>query len=492
MRTTSLKWGYVVLLLVLVIVIVFRDYFSLDEPDILWEIRNGVSPGSYGSYPRFLSEGRPLYGLFVLGGIHLAGTLAHLKYLRIVSVLLTFLFCLVIFKQLRKEGVSENRSFLIAALIFSLPGFSVFICWAEAFPHQLPSILSFCAGILTLKALEKHLGESKSGGGMNSVFLVSAVMIEIVALFFYQTLALAFLLPAFFALILRKEVPVRNKLVFFSWVSFFFFLSLGLYYQFFQSLAENAKVPVTSRGAFGPDIPLKLKWVADSLVEVSKFHLLLFKFNAVQLLFPILTLFLLGRDLFKRKFADLLFLLLFTLLLWLPMLMIKDNWIASRNNMLVGAIWVFYLINRIFELIREPNLPVTAGIGIVFGGIMLCNIWFAWVVPQKKDYAFLHEFVNKLPEVRSDSLVIEVNLPRWDLHSGPSAFKFYSDEFNKPIFCSIWPIEPAIKLFYLEKHPSLSTKDISKRIRVRILKNVHDFSPEVEGRLIHLDLDYPN
>ncbi len=490
MRILALKWSYVLLLLVVVIFVVFRDYFSLDEPDLFWELKTGFGPGSYGSYPRFLSEGRPLYGLLVLAGFKLVATAANLKYLRVLSVLLTFCFCFLIFNYLIWEGVSEPVSFIASLLIFCLPGFSEFICWAECFPHHIPSMLSFCGGILTQRGLEKHLGREGVGRMKSTLFLLAAVILEITALFFYQTLALAFLMPAFFTLLIRQDVTLKSKRVFLSYFCFVFFLSLGLYYQFFQGLIENAGLSLASRGKLGPEIWPKICWFFLNLIEVSKFHLLLFKSTGVQYLFTALTVMLFCRDLFRKKFADLLLLLIFSILLLLPQLLIKENWMASRNYMLVGAIWVFYLVNRVFEILPKANLLAVGCTGLVFSIAMLCNMHFAWVSPESKDYTFMQRFVNKLPEIGSNDLVVEAIPPKWNLHSDKSAYLFYSDEWNYSIFITPWALQNGLKLIYSYKYPLVAVKTIESHLRIKILKNASEFSPEQNGRLIHLDLNY--
>ena len=168
-QLTLLQWAFISMLLLVTVIVVFKTYFSLDEADLIWENSNG--PGPFGGFKRFMSEGRPIYGAFTIYGLKLVSTVENLKYLRIISVFVAFASCMVMYKFLIKYNISKAFAILISVLIFTLPSYSVFMCWAECFPDLLSLIVSFYAGTLIVKAFGKRLGEPAISKGQENLYI---------------------------------------------------------------------------------------------------------------------------------------------------------------------------------------------------------------------------------------------------------------------------------------------------------------------------------
>jgi hypothetical protein len=447
------------------IFLVFQNYFSLDEPNILWELRSGTGWTHF--YKLFIADGRPIYGMLQLKAIAFVGTLANLKFLRILSVIFTFLFCLQLFKYLRKKGISTVVAFIAAALIFSLPGFSVFISWAQQYPHHFSSMISFYAGALVTDVFAFRLGEKKLSRSAENKCIFLAIVLQLLSLFIYQSMALTFVIPAFFTLMLRPDVSVKGRIQFFVSFSVIFFITLGIYYKLFQTMLHDSGVAMTARGTSEGMAPLnKLRFFAGIVKEASKLHLLLVKNAALNNLFAISIFLIIIRDLIKQRFLDVLFLLIFMMLLFLPHLLISVSWGASRNFVLISLILVFYAMVRVFEMTRQPSVPVALLASTVFIGLMFMNIGEGWVKPMKKDYAFLYDFARQLPTVSTDTLFVKVLPPDWNLHEKKSFLRYYYDEFNAPEYFRIWPIMPGLKCLYQDTHPGISMDKINGLIQI--------------------------
>ncbi len=487
MRFSYLTWSILGIVLLLLSGVVFSEYLSLDEPAILWAFRSGNGWKDY--LTRCLSEGRPIYGFLSAAGLHAAGTLTDLKYLRLINVLLSFLFCLLLFRYLAKNGVGHRIAFVSAALIFCLPSFSVFMCWAETFPMHISSMLSFFAGILVVRAMSKHLGETPLSTARERMYLFAAGGIQLVSLLNYQGLALAFMLPVFMTLILKPEISARNRLFFFMYCCFVFFICLGIYYKLYQTLILQYGSPMSQRGKLGTDVIGKAKWFAYILIEASKLHLLLFKSVFVKYTFSILIGLILLRDVIKKRFLDLFLLFAVSILLFLPFLVIEESWGASRNFGLVAMAFVFYLVIRCFELIRTPSYWLTAAIVTPFVIILFANIAGAWVKPAHDDYEFIQAFSQKLPPMQGNILVA-VTPPIWNMHEKHTYFKYYFDEYNHPVFTAIYTLEPAVKLFYQGKYPNFSAEDINKLLKVKKINGTEGDSLVVHQAVFRLDMNY--
>lgn len=443
------------------IILVFQNYFSLDEPNILWELRSGIGWTHF--YKLFIADGRPVYGWLQLKAIAAAGTLADLKFLRIISIIFTFLFCLQIFTYLKKGGIETTVAFIIAALVFSLPGFSVFIGWAQQYPHHLSSMLSFYAGTLVANVFAFRLGEAKLSRSTENRYIFFAALLQLFSLFLYQSMALAFVVPAFFLLLLKPEVSVKNRIRFFASFALVFFIILAIYYKSFQSMLHSTGVGMTARGTSeGISIFNKISFFTAVLKEASKLHLLLVKNTLLNNLFSSLLLFIVIRDLVKKRFLDLIFLLIFAVLLFLPHLLIAVSWGASRNFALISLILVFYAVMRLMEVIPQPSALTAMLVSTVFIALMFMNIGEGWVKPMKKDYTRMHDFAEKLPAIATDTLFVKVIPPPWNFHEKKSFLRYYYDEFNAPEYYRIWPIAPSLKCLYQDTHPGISMDKINK------------------------------
>jgi hypothetical protein len=466
MRASLLFWVLLAGVLLIVSGLVFQDYFFLDEPNILWSYRCGKAWSDY--YPRFVGEGRPLYGILQIGAIGALGTLAKLKYLRIISVLLTFLFCSLLYFFLKKNKIEKGVALLVSALVFSLPGFSVFIGWAQSYPHHLSSMLSFFSGMLLTRAYLPYIDSEAKPASSKTLLLAAALVMQVVSLMNYQTTALALLLPGFFVLLLKNQSPARNRLIFMVCYVSAFFVFLFVYYELFQFILSRTHIQIVDRGQLGGDPAGKLIWFLKILTEASRLQLLLIKKGLLGYLLTAAIGFFVVRDLWKRRFLDLFFVFAFCVLAFFPHLLIRESWGASRNFCLLSVILSFYRVIRFFELVKAPSLTVALVIALPFIGMMCFNLSESWTGPQKEDYRQITALVNKLPALKEKNWTVEVIPPEFDYHERNSILRSYYDEFNAPVFLPLWPIEPTIQILYNDRFPTLPVSEVGKRLQIII------------------------
>jgi hypothetical protein len=463
-RLSVVNWIYGCIVLSVLMVLVLQPYFSLDEPNVLWALRNGQ--GWSGFFLRIAGEGRPLLAYIQFNALELSGTFENFKYVRVFTIILLFLFCCLIFQFLQKKNIPATTAFLIAVLVFSLPGFTVYIGWTLD-THCISILLSFYAGILVSGVFEKYLGIPSLSKSKENSFITSAVVLQIISLFIYQGSALVFVVPAFFTLIVGGENPAKKRLQFFAMISAVFVICLIIYYKLFQSSLRNYNIPISARGRMGDiSIASKLKWFAGILKDASKLHLLLIKSEAISCIFSLGIVFILMRDLVKGRFLDVLFLLLFSLLLFFPHLIIAESWTASRNFVFISLIFVFYALFRLFEMIPPFSGTVAAWIGLAFIGMMCVNLWEGWVKPMNRNYTILREFAKGLPDVTTDTLFVKFTLQPMNMFEKKSFLKQYYDEFNAPVFYNDWAVEPGLKCLYQDTHPGIALEKINKWINV--------------------------
>ncbi len=472
--------------LLLITTLIFHTYFSLDEPNILWAYRTGQAWSGY--YYRFVQEGRPLYGLLQIGGIAWAKTFSGLKFLRVISVALTMAFCTLVFLFLKRNKLGAGFSLLFSILIFTLPGFSVFIGWAQQYPHHLSSIASFVSGICLVTVFGEYLDRPVLTGFRNYLMLFLALMLEEISLMNYQNMALAILLPPFFMLLSHPHIPNRKRIIFILSVLITYLVFLGLYFELFKWMLEKTHVQMIDRGAFGSDPIHKFIWFIYVLTEAAKLHLLLIKSDILASVFSFCIVLVLIRDLLKKRFLDIFSLCLFCTGVFLPHLLIRESWAASRNFCLISVLMTFYLLIRSFELIPKPSIGLALCTGLPFIAMMCFNISEAWVKPQELDYKQLSVFVDQLPAPRKHKIEIEVVLAPDKIHETHSLLKCYRDEFNASLFFPEWPVEPALKILYNNRFPEIPALETDKNMVVTICPDGGFLKAPCDS-IFHLNLD---
>lgn len=455
---------YSCIVLLVLIALAVHPYFSLDEPNVMWALRNGQ--GWSGYFLRVVAEGRQLLAYIQFNALALSGTFENFKYVRIFTIILLFLFCWLIFDFLQKKNVPKSTAFLIAILIFSLPGFTVYIGWTLD-THCISILLSFYAGMLISRVYEKYLGAEPLIRSKENVYIPLAVLLQLISMFIYQISALVFVVPAFFTLILSRENGTKNRIRFFVITSVVFIICMIIYYKLFQSSLRSYNIPISARGNIGElNVGSKLNWFAGVLKDASKLHLLLIKNAVLSSIFSFAMVFIVVRDLVKKRFLDVFFLLLFSLLLFFPHLIIAESWNASRNFVFISLIFVFYAVWRLFEMIPPVSETIAFCIGLAFIAMMCMNLWEGWVRPLKQNYTALREFAQELPYVTTDTLFVKFTLQPLNMHEKKSFLRQYSDEFNTPIFFNDWAVEPGLKCLYQDTHPGIPSEKINKWINV--------------------------
>lgn len=463
-KKSILYWIFGGVSALVLLILVLHPYFSLDEPNVLWSLRN--DQGWTGYFRRVVAEGRPLLAYIQFNALEWANTFENFKYFRILTLILLFLFCWLFYRFLRKKNVEHASAFLISVLIFCLPGFTVYIGWT-LIPHCISILMSFYAGILTARVFEVYLGSSQLSRSKENIFICVAILLQIVSLFIYQISALVFVVPAFITLILKPGSPLKNRLQFFTVTSVIFIICLIIYYKLYASSLKNYHIEISERGKISNiDLLAKLKWFSGVLKDAGKLHLLLVRNEALSYICSLWIIFILVRDLVKKRVADIVFLFVFSLLLFLPHLIIAESWAPSRNFVFISLIFVFYTVIRSFEMLPSLSDGMVVLIGFVFIGILCMNLWEGWVKPMNKDYKCIREFSKKLPAIETDTLSVKFTLQPMNMHEKKSILKQYYDEFNCPLFFNDWAVEPALKCLYQDTHPSVSLEKINHMIIV--------------------------
>jgi hypothetical protein len=482
MKLKYLRAALIIAPLLFFCMLISKPYFFLDEPNILWEIKKGSVWTKY--FDRFISEGRPFYGWIQLRFLEMAGSMQGMWILRITSILLSLLFLFQVFRFLCRERFPEETAFLYTVLTFCLPGFSLFMMWSECFPQHISSLVSFAAGSLTLRVFAWMLKGERISRTRENLFIVSAVVLQVLSLLNYQGMALVFILPGFFALLLNPGAEPRLRMRFLFYYLITFFAALAVYYTIYKSMLAQQHIEMVGRGKMGHDYIGKAWWFLEIGLKASTLHLFLFKPFLIQRLLSLFIFFLLLRDAYKKRWMDLFFLVAFSVLSFLPHLLIAESWGATRNFVLMGMIILFYTVLRSSELLPFLKKPFSMVLTLPFIALLFVNGYYAFLKPVEEDYHFVYSKVKELPVLQQDSLAIQVKVPVYNMHEKTSFLRSYCDEFNVSPLHYEWPVAPSIKNFYSELHPEIAPARIEQLVKVETKDTV------IRANYLYWDYNY--
>ncbi len=474
MRLNFLYCCFAFLFFLVIAFILHQDYFFLDEPNVLWDIKKGVAWEH--SFGRALSEGRPLSGWLQLTTLTLLGNFSNLYYQRIICVVFVFLFCFLVYRFLIKQQLANSIAFLIATLTLCLPGFTIMIGWAECAWIPISTAISFLAGTITLEVYRPQL-EGKEDAGKKTALLFLAILIQVISLFNYQGSALSFLLPGAFVLLLNPTAPPRVQRRFFLSFISIFLIGMVAYYALYKSLVNSYHLGTIDRARLNFNLVKKIPWFLHVCFEASKLHLLLSKLFLVQHLLSATFLFLLGRDLYKKRWASVGFLLLFSILSVFPHLLLQESWAATRNFLLMSLLFTFFTLVRLSELLVVLQNKWAALLALPFVLLFIIQLKQAVVRPFNEDYAALRKKTESLPSSLTENMIVQVKIPGFEKYSKNSGFRTYRDEFNVSPLAFSWPVDPAIKLVYSELHPDIPISRIEQYLRIEIVKPDSLYTP---------------
>src|SRR5450432_4807529 len=129
----------------------FSDYGFRDDYSHLREARE--EPGKLVQFTA--SHGRPLYGALLETSFANLDEISHLKWIRLVSVLLMTGLAMALWRQFYQSGWTEIEAAVIGLSIALLPAAQVITSWAMCWPHALALLLSLAGFAATEAELER-------------------------------------------------------------------------------------------------------------------------------------------------------------------------------------------------------------------------------------------------------------------------------------------------------------------------------------------------
>ena len=204
MRTTPLVVALAMFGVFLPVVIV--PYAFSDDYPLLWMANGGGPSVQFGKsiIDAGAINGRPFAGLLTSWFFSAAGTIDHLRFVRLVGVIGIVALALLLQWALVRSGIKPALAGLIAVLVCTMPPFQVWVSWTLLFSVPFAAVAAAGASRVTVAAVEgpRNLRLDR---------LVAAGGLLIAALLTYQPAAMLFWVFFAVALIGAADSPQRAR-----------------------------------------------------------------------------------------------------------------------------------------------------------------------------------------------------------------------------------------------------------------------------------------
>ena len=169
-------------------------YGQIDDYAFLWMAVSGHPDPSAGRsiFETSAVQARPLEGLLQGWGFAAAGSIDHLRFLRILGLVGIAAFGVLLHWALVRSGFRSWFAALIAVLICSLPAFEVYAAVTVAFPTPCAAVLAGAASLVAATAIDLAPKVRRSRLALSGAMLLAAILIyPPPAMFFWVFLAIA-------------------------------------------------------------------------------------------------------------------------------------------------------------------------------------------------------------------------------------------------------------------------------------------------------------
>ena len=417
----------------------YSEYAYTDEIVQLWFYPNDKS------YHMFLPQGRYITEKLFQWLFGSAGTIKDISYIRLFSlggwVISIPIWYYVIKNIVRREKLPEVLAFFATLYLVCTPQFTIYVSWASC----LELFLANTSGLLSGYFLYSSIGDNeKLKTPVKGIVL--SILFGVISLFTYQNGFGCFLIPFLLHLIAK---PKNLKTIFIATVVYLFIYVI--YYFLFRYNLRANNVEASSRTNLNINIVNKFKFMYSR--PLSSAFQFTYLFNEKSIAGYIVYALILGgwailsfyrlRFLpFIKRFQYLAIVFLFFGLMYIPSLVIKENY-SSNRTLLALKIAVFFLVMELVISHIKKNKNRVVFVAII-SALFVINSWFnfnkQFLSPITQEYAQLRSFIetNYHPGIDTvyfirpgeDFFVREFGITRsWDEFGVPSSFFDWVPEF---------------------------------------------------------------
>lgn len=419
--------------------IFYSEYAYTDEIVQLWFYPNDKN------YHMFLPQGRYITEkLFqwLFGSVHTIKEIASIRLFSLGGWIISIpVWYYVIKRVVIKEKLPEVLAFFATLYLICTPQFSIYVSWASCLELFLANTSGLLSGYFLYSSIRDNEKLEISFKG-----IVLSVLFGVISLFTYQNGFGCFLIPFLLHLIAK---PKNLKTIFIG-TGIYLFIYVIYFFLFKYNLRLN-NVAASSRTSLSINIVNKLKFMYSR--PLSSAFQFTYLFNEKSIVGYIVYAVILGGWAmlsfyrlhllpFVKRVRYLAIVFLFFGLMYIPSLVIKENY-SSNRTLLALKMAVFFLVMEIAISYIKKNKTRWAVVTTI-SALFVINSWFnfnkQFLSPVKHEYAQLRSFIgaNYLPGIdtvyfirpEEDFFVKEFSITRsWDEFGVPSSFFDWVPEF---------------------------------------------------------------
>ncbi len=478
------RYNYIFLLflIVAIIAIYFRvftsEYLYTDEANQLWLNKKGIN------YQTSVPQGRYLtYKIFewVFNGINTINKVIYARLFALAGWVLSLpIWFFIINRVAAKNKISKALVLLLMIYIITMPPFIIYIGWSACMEMFIGCTCALIAGYTLYVTIE-----FKRNTIILSLFqMVLCMAFGLIALFTYQNCYGCFFIPFLLHFISVKKITQTILIGLAAAI-----VTYGIYYLIYKYSLHFYSLPISDRGALAIN-PINKLFFLFTRPLATAFHFT-YIFNEksivgliVYLIFSLTWLvnfLLLKKDkLLSNKMEYLIGLFIFLVLIYLPSLIVKENFSSNRTLFALDIFVFIIFFDGIFSFIKkEMHTYIFAGF---IGFLFLVNAWYNYNLqfldPIKMEYSLL----NKIISARYKTTIKTINFicPTEEAFKNRYGITSSWDEFGIPATAKIWVPEPLIKQLIFEK---TGNRQIAEGVVVNSWINKETFDQSGKGLL---------
>lgn len=444
---------YILILCVILILIFYplftAEYVYTDEIVQLWQYKKGSN------FQLFLPQGRLITEKLFQWLFSSASTIRDITYIRLFSlvgwILSIPLWYVAIKRIVVRENLPEILTFFSLLFLVCSQQFCIYVSWAACLELFLANTAGLLSGYYLYIAISGWKINRKKAIYLGIMSIIGAQ----VSLFTYQSGFGCFLLP--FILHFIKEGKITRNIFIGAMV---YLLMYGLYYILFTLSLNMLQADASSRTDIVIDPLGKLKFLLLKVMP-SSFH-----FNYVmnesdktgkilyRILFAawiIVNFIQQKRNTIGQRVAYPFIIVLLWALIYLPSLLVKENYASNRTLLALNLSVFFLVMNSLIKAISSERMKKMVVIGICT--LFVVNAWYnfhkLFLEPITQEYRLVRRYISE--NYKDDTRIVYFTRPQENFFRQAYGITRSWDELGVPSTFFNWVPEPFVKQIVFEK-----------------------------------------
>lgn len=471
-----LSIGFLIAAVIVVFFPVFHaDYLYADEAPQLWYFTKDLNFNTSVSQGRYLT-----YEIFswLFSSIHTIHEVIHARLFSLFGWILCLpVWYFIIMRVVVKNGLPKLLGACSLIYLISMPPFGISIGWSAC----MELFIAYTAGLLSGYILYEGITCEGKIVHVSGTSIVLSALLGIISLFTYQNGFGCFYIPFFIALVSSKRITKSTYVG--AGISILIFIG---YFLLFKYSVAVSHVGLSDRSDLAENPVNKLLFFfARPMTTAFHFTWLVNEQSMTGFIVSILlaaawlvALFIKqkGKPLRETIFY-LSGLLVFLVLIYLPSLIVKENYSSNRTLLALNLAVFFLAAETIFSFIEQRRFRYILSVCLCF--LFLINARYnfnkQFVQPVAAEFAEIEDFLdhNYGPGTKAVYFI----RPGEDAFTKKYGIVQSWDEFGVPSTAKSWTPEPLLRQLIFEK---TGNRQIAENIIIKSWPDIGAFQKSEE------------